>query len=114
MSPESSPTDNAAKAAPDPAGGISSALHVSVAFSQVLKPSSSPCPVVRIPPMSRIRFSVILVLCIILTPALRAAKPKPSKDSPQPAQADPKTAPLPPKDAQWTLYCQAIPGPDHV
>ena len=47
------------------------------------------------------------LLTTLLLVSLVSAKPKPPT-------ADPNAAPIPPKDAQWTLYCQAIAGADHV
>src|SRR5437773_798635 len=58
----------------------------------------------------------LLVACAMLLIAslvLAKPKPKPSEAPPAPA-ADPNAAPIPPKDAQYTLYCQAVAGSDHV
>src|SRR5688572_16914018 len=51
---------------------------------------------------------IVLVTCITLLGA------KKSNKSSEPAK-DQKTAEgIPPKDAQWTIYCQALAGPEHV
>ncbi len=54
--------------------------------------------------MCRCRFTHTVALLLALS-FLIAAKPK--KEAP----ADPA---VPPRDAQWTIYCQAIAGPEHV
>lgn len=61
---------------------------------------------------------ILIVMLSLLAPAASgarkpAAKPKASEAAKAPP-TDPNAAPLPPKDARWTLYCQAIHGPDHV
>ena len=52
-------------------------------------------------------------MLLIASLVLAKPKPKPSEAPPAPA-ADPNAAPIPPKDAQYTLYCQAVAGSDHV
>jgi len=56
----------------------------------------------------------LLCVALIAGAGIAQAKPKPQEPAPAPAKADPNAAPIPPKDAQWTIYCQAIPGVTHV
>ena len=53
-------------------------------------------------------FLVVLLSCLLVAPAFGAKKPK--ADAGAPAKDDSSA----PKDAQFTLYCQAIGGLDHV
>lgn len=59
-----------------------------------------------------------LVICVLLASAsLAVAKsPPPAGGAPPAQKADPNAAPTggAPKDAQYTIYCQAIPGIAHV
>ncbi len=59
---------------------------------------------------------VLSLLCVALIAGagIALAKPKPQEPAPAPAKADPNASPIPPRDAQWTIYCQAIPGVAHV
>ena len=52
------------------------------------------------------RLLIVLLMLILAAPALAAKKQ--SKSEPPPIEG------VPPADAQWTIYCQAIAGPDHV
>jgi hypothetical protein len=54
-------------------------------------------------PMCCHRFIAVIVLAVSLMLG--------AKKRPEPAAADPSA---PPADAQWTIYCQAVAGPDHV
>src|SRR6184192_2875882 len=47
------------------------------------------------------------LIATLLLASIVTAKPKAPP-------VDPNAAPVPPKDAQWTLYCQAVAGTDHV
>src|SRR5688500_3145773 len=54
-------------------------------------------------------FSVIVVL---VTCTLLGAKKSNKRE--EPAKEQKAAEGVPPRDAQWTIYCQAIAGPDHV
>jgi hypothetical protein len=57
------------------------------------------------------RYTVVaLLLAAMLVPSVAAKKPAPAKSKDGAAVNDG----VAPKDAQWTLYCQAIGGPTHV
>jgi hypothetical protein len=65
--------------------------------------------------MCRTRFVAVLTLLLCASVSLGAKKSK-KADAPRAEQKrqDPNAAPLRPGDAQWTIYCQAVAGPDHV
>jgi len=57
--------------------------------------------------------TIVLALSLVVAAASIAARPKPAAKSDAPTQ-DANGQLVPPSDAQWTLYCAALEGPNHI
>ena len=57
--------------------------------------------------------TIVLVLSLVVAAASIAARPKPAAKSDAPTQ-DANGQLIPPADAQFTLYCAALDGPNHI